>query len=177
MCRRSGANATPLSRPAATAPTIAAPRAPPASARRRLVSGAGDIKLTKDGKVLLDEMQIQNPTAALIARTATAQDDITGDGTTSAVLLIGEMLHQADRYLQEGLHPRLVADGFEAAKMRALKFLEDEGRIQRNTTKRKLLLEVARISLRSKVRLWPDDETNIWNLVDTEVSCLFGARW
>ena len=48
-----------------------------------LVSGSGDVKLTKDGKTLLHEMQIQNPTAALIARTATAQDEICGDGTTS----------------------------------------------------------------------------------------------
>ena len=47
------------------------------------MGGAGDIKLTKDGKVLLLEMQIQNPTAAMIARTATAQDEVTGDGTTS----------------------------------------------------------------------------------------------
>ena len=47
------------------------------------MGGAGDIKLTKDGKVLLHEMQIQNPTAAMIARTATAQDEVTGDGTTS----------------------------------------------------------------------------------------------
>ena len=57
-----------------------------------LVSGAGDIKLTKDGNTLLHEMQIQNPTASLIARTATAQDDMTGDGTTSTVLLIGELM-------------------------------------------------------------------------------------
>ncbi|KAF9585013.1 T-complex protein 1 subunit zeta [Lunasporangiospora selenospora] len=54
---------------------------------KMLVSGAGDIKLTKDGKVLLSEMQIQNPTAAMIARAATAQDEITGDGTTSIVML------------------------------------------------------------------------------------------
>ena len=49
----------------------------------RLVGGAGQIKLTKDGSVLLHEMQIQHPTAGMIARSATAQDDISGDGTTS----------------------------------------------------------------------------------------------
>lgn len=46
--------------------------------------------------------QIQNPTAVMIARSATAQDDISGDGTTSVVLLIGELLKQAERYIQEG---------------------------------------------------------------------------
>lgn len=82
---------------------------------------AEQIKLTKDGNVLLREMQIQNPTAVMIARAATAQDDICGDGTTSAVLLIGELLKQADRYISEGLHPRIITDGFEIAKNEALK--------------------------------------------------------
>ena len=50
---------------------------------KMLVGGAGDIKLTKDGNVLLREMQTQNPTAVMIARPAVAQDDITGDGTTT----------------------------------------------------------------------------------------------
>jgi T-complex protein 1 subunit zeta len=102
-----------------------------------------DIKLTKDGNVLLREMQIQNPTAVMIARTAVAQDDITGyvphlqiflsgtpscatryveaviliprflccrDGTSSIVLLIGELMKQAERYLQEGSHPRVIVE-------------------------------------------------------------------
>jgi len=70
---------------------------------------------------LLREMQIQNPTAVMIARAATAQDDICGDGTTSVVLLVGELLKQADRYISEGLHPRIITDGFEIAKNEALK--------------------------------------------------------
>lgn len=66
-------------------------------------------------------MQIQNPTAVMIARAATAQDDICGDGTTSVVLLVGELLKQADRYISEGLHPRIITDGFEIAKVEAIK--------------------------------------------------------
>lgn len=57
----------------------------------------------------------------MIARAATAQDDITGDGTTSAVLLIGELLKQADRYISEGLHPRVITDGYDLAKTESLK--------------------------------------------------------
>jgi T-complex protein 1 subunit zeta len=57
----------------------------------------------------------------MIARAATAQDDITGDGTTSAVLLIGELLKQADRYISEGLHPRVITDGYDIAKTESLK--------------------------------------------------------
>lgn len=90
----------------------------------RLVSGAGDIKITKDGNVLLHEMQIQHPTASLIARASTAQDDMTGDGTTSTVLLIGELLKQADIFLAEGLHPRILSEGFDLARAKALTILD-----------------------------------------------------
>jgi T-complex protein 1 subunit zeta len=103
---------------------------------KMLVDGAGQIKLTKDGKVLLSEMvtntvqkesadwqQIQNPTAAMIARSATSQDEITGDGTTSVVLLVGELMKQAERYISEGVHPRVVTEGFEIAKNEAVKVL------------------------------------------------------
>ncbi|KAM9045583.1 T-complex protein 1 subunit zeta-2 isoform 3-T6 [Megaptera novaeangliae] len=75
----------------------------PKGTMKMLVSGAGDIKLTKDGNILLHEMQIQHPTASLIAKVATAQDDITGDGTTSNVLIIGELLKQGDLYMSEVL--------------------------------------------------------------------------
>ncbi|OQV01464.1 hypothetical protein CLAIMM_06821 [Cladophialophora immunda] len=88
----------------------------PSGTIKMLVDGSGQIKLTKDGAVLLKEMSIQNPTATLIARAATAQDDITGDGTTSVVLLIGELLKQADRYIQEGLHPRVITDASKSPK-------------------------------------------------------------
>lgn len=54
----------------------------------------------------------------MIAKACTAQDDIIGDGTTSTVLLIGEMLKQADIQIQDGLHPRLIAEGFDLAKVR-----------------------------------------------------------
>ncbi|CAG8746366.1 14238_t:CDS:2, partial [Funneliformis mosseae] len=87
---------------------------------KMLVDGAGNIKITKDGKVLLSEMQIQNPTAAMIARAATAQDEITGDGTTSIVLLVGELMKQAERYISEGLHPRIITEGFDLARKEAL---------------------------------------------------------
>ncbi|KAB8343115.1 hypothetical protein FH972_022708 [Carpinus fangiana] len=121
----------------------------PLGTLKMLVDGAGAIKLTKDGSVLLKEMSIQNPTAVMIARAATAQDDITGDGTTSAVLLIGELLKQANRYISEGLHPRVITDGYELAKTEALKFLE--GFKLEKEVERELLLSVARTSLSTKL--------------------------
>ncbi|KAG2234217.1 hypothetical protein INT48_001936, partial [Thamnidium elegans] len=117
---------------------------------KMLVDGAGGIKLTKDGKVLLSEMQIQHPTAAMIAKASIAQDEITGDGTTSIVLLVGELLKQAERYISEGLHPRVVTEGYDLAKKESLKFLE-EFKTKDVEIDRELLVSVARTSLRTKV--------------------------
>lgn len=72
----------------------------------------------------VEYVDTQHPTAVMIARTATAQDDVTGDGTTTAVLLIGELLKRAELFLSEGLHPRVIAEGFEKAKIGAMEFLE-----------------------------------------------------
>jgi len=117
---------------------------------KMLVGGAGDIKLTKDGNILLHEMQIQHPTATLIARAATAQDDITGDGTTSTILIIGEALKQSERFLLENVHPRVIADGIELGKNKAVEVL-DNIKLAKDVTDKELLMSVARTSLRTKV--------------------------
>jgi len=122
----------------------------PRGTLKMLVGGAGQIKLTKDGKVLLNEMQIQHPTAAMIARTATAQDEISGDGTTSAVIFTGELMRQAERFISEGLHPRVIANGFDLAKQRAIQFL-DTFKVPFNTYDREILASVARTSLGTKL--------------------------
>ncbi|KAI4455314.1 chaperonin [Holotrichia oblita] len=116
---------------------------------KMLVSGAGDIKITKDGNVLLHEMQIQHPTASLIARASTAQDDMTGDGTTSTVLIIGELLKQADIYIADGLHPRLLAEGFDKARAKTLEVLE-KIKIPIEINKENLT-DIAKTSLKTKV--------------------------
>lgn len=94
-------------------------------------------------------MQIQHPTASLIARASTAQDDLTGDGTTSTVMVIGELLKQADIYISEGLHPRMLTEGFDLARAKTLEILDSikipiEG-------KKENLMEIARTSLRTKI--------------------------
>ncbi|KAI0829728.1 chaperonin-containing T-complex zeta subunit Cct6 [Trametes gibbosa] len=121
----------------------------PRGTLKMLVDGSGQIKMTKDGKVLLSEMQIQNPTAAMIARTAVAQDDQVGDGTTSVVLLVGELLKQADRYISEGVHPTIIGQGFDIAKKEALAFLDTFKRPVK--LDRATLVNVAYTSLATKV--------------------------
>eukprot|EP00096_Caligus_rogercresseyi_P009085 TRINITY_DN301_c0_g2_i1.p1 TRINITY_DN301_c0_g2~~TRINITY_DN301_c0_g2_i1.p1 ORF type:complete len:537 (+),score=198.38 TRINITY_DN301_c0_g2_i1:89-1699(+) len=125
----------------------------PRGTMKLLVSGSGDIKITKDGNVLLHEMQIQHPTASLIARASTAQDDVTGDGTTSTVLLIGELLKMAELYITEGLHPRVVVQGFDEAKKTALSVLE-QVKIPLGSdpeARKQILCQVASTSLHTKV--------------------------
>uniref|UniRef100_A0A6S9AY65 T-complex protein 1 subunit zeta n=2 Tax=Ditylum brightwellii TaxID=49249 RepID=A0A6S9AY65_9STRA len=124
----------------------------PRGTLKMLVGGAGQIKLTKDGNVLLREMQIQHPTALMIARTATAQDDVTGDGTTTTVLLCGELLRQAERYAAEGLHPRVITDGFDIARDATLKFLDEFKVEKKNAAQdRDLLTCIAGTSLKTKL--------------------------
>lgn len=120
---------------------------------KMLVGGSGDIKLTKDGNTLLKEMQIQNPTAIMIARTAVAQDDISGDGTTSTVLFIGELMKQSERYISEGMHPRVLVDGFDIAKRATLDFLEKfkTSVLMEEAPDKEMLKMVARTTLRTKL--------------------------
>lgn len=122
----------------------------PRGTMKMLVSGSGDIKITKDGNVLLREMQIQHPTASLIARTSTAMDDITGDGTTSTVLLIAELLKKADSYIVEGVHPRLITEGYNVACKHAIEVL-DQIKKTVSSDDQETLLAVARTALNTKV--------------------------
>jgi len=116
---------------------------------------------------------IQHPTATLIARTATAQDDITGDGTTSNVLFTGELLKQAERYLVDGLHPRIIVEGFEKARDATLQFLEEfkiaapmkDGIVDAET-----LTTTARTSLRTKVH--PELADHLTGIVVKAIQCI-----
>lgn len=122
----------------------------PKGTLKLLVDGSGSLKLTKDGKVLLTEMQIQHPTAVMIARAATAQDEICGDGTTTVILLVGELLKEAERFISEGVHPRVLVDGFEVAREESLKYL-DTFKTTPEKFDREFLMQVARSSLSTKV--------------------------
>ena len=122
----------------------------PKGHEKMLVGGAGQVKITKDGNVLLHEMTIINSTAQMIARTATAQDDTVGDGSSSNVLLIGELLQQCYRYVQEGIHVSHLVDGIEMAKKKALSFLE-ECIHKPEKIDREFLLNAARTALRTKL--------------------------
>jgi len=150
----------------------------PRGTLKLLVGGAGQLKLTKDGLVLLKEMQIQHPTAILIARTATAQDDITGDGTTSTVLLCGELLRQADRHISEGVHPRILVEGLEKAREASLKYLNEiktsfpaDDENERMIENRDLLTSIALTSLATKLDY--DSSLSLSESLVSAVQCIY----
>lgn len=145
---------------------------------KMLVGGAGQIKITKDGCGLLNEMQIQHPTACMIARAATAQDDMTGDGTTSTVLFIGELMKLSEQMIGEGLHPRHITEGFDIARAECLEFLEKfkyplNGELDakgRTQIDRALLAQVAKTSLKTKVT--PDLCQRLTDICTDAVLCV-----
>jgi len=120
----------------------------PKGTLKMLVSGAGDIKLTKDGCVLLHEMAFQNPIASMIGKMATAQDDQTGDGTTSNIITIGELMKKAQDLIHDGVHPHIVTEGYKLASKKALEILTE---LAIKTENRDMLCNVARTALKTKL--------------------------
>ncbi len=90
---------------------------------KMLVDSLGDVVITNDGATILDEMQIENPTAKMMVEVAKTQDKIVGDGTTTATVLAGELLKKAEELLDQEIHPTVITKGFRIAKKKALDVL------------------------------------------------------
>jgi len=123
----------------------------PKGTLKMLVSGAGDIKLTKDGCVLLHEMAFQNPIASMIGKMATAQDDQTGDGTTSNIIVIGELMKKAQDCIHDGIHPRIITEGYQLASKKSLEIL-DKLAVTASDDSREMLMNVASTALHTKLK-------------------------
>jgi thermosome len=91
---------------------------------KMLVDSLGDVTITNDGATILDEMQIEHPAAKMLAEVAKTQDEAVGDGTTTAVVLGGELLKEAEKLLEQQIHPTVITRGFRLAKFKALEMLE-----------------------------------------------------
>jgi T-complex protein 1 subunit zeta len=122
----------------------------PKGTLKMLVGGGGDIKLSKDGHTLLSEMFVQNPTALMIARAAIAQHAVIGDGNTSVVVLIADLLKQAERYLVEGVHPHMIRAGWRASEIAIIELLNTFRR-PIDVQNRETLKSLVRTSLETKL--------------------------
>lgn len=92
---------------------------------KMLVDSLGDVTVTSDGATVLDELDVQHPAAKMLVEVAKTQDDEVGDGTTTAVVIAGELLKRAEMLLDQGLHPTVINAGFRKAEERAMKVLAE----------------------------------------------------
>ncbi len=91
---------------------------------KMLVSSIGDITITNDGAAILDEIDVQHPAAKMMVEVAKTQDDMVGDGTTTAVVLSGALLKEGEELLEQKIHPTIIVGGYRKAAQKALKVLD-----------------------------------------------------
>ena len=117
---------------------------------KMLVDSFGDITITSDGATMLKEMDIQHPAAKMMAEVSKTQDEEVGDGTTSVVILAGELLGKAEELVDKKVHPTVIIDGYRKAASRALDILEEIG-IEVDPMSVEYLKRIALTSMESKL--------------------------
>ena len=116
---------------------------------KMLVSELGDITITNDGATILEEMNVEHPIAKIMVEIAKTQDKEVGDGTTSAVIMAGDMLKNAGNLLDQGIPPAAIIKGYELAREKAIGFLNDVSNTVTIDDDKKLR-DIAMISMGSK---------------------------
>ncbi len=91
---------------------------------KMLIDSMGDITITNDGVTIMKEMDIEHPAAKMMVEIAKTQDAEVGDGTTTAVVIAGELLKNAEGLLNQGVHPTVIAEGYRMAASKALVMLD-----------------------------------------------------
>ncbi|RLE77048.1 MAG: thermosome subunit [Thermoprotei archaeon] len=91
---------------------------------KMLIDSLGDITVTNDGATILDEMDVQHPIAKLMVEISKAQDDEVGDGTTSTVVIAGELLKEAEKLLVKNIHPTVIVSGYKKGLEKAKEVLK-----------------------------------------------------
>ena len=95
---------------------------------KMLVDSMGDVVITNDGVTILKEIDVEHPAAKMIVEVAKTQDAETGDGTTTAVVLAGELLKQAQNLLEQDIHPTTIAEGYRLASAKSIEVLDQIAR-------------------------------------------------
>lgn len=116
---------------------------------KMLIDSLGDITITNDGATVLDQIDVQHPAAKMMIEIAKTQDKEVGDGTTTAVVLAGELLKKAGELLDQNIHPSVIIAGYQKASDKALETLEKVS-IDVDMNDRKTLMQLANTSIRSK---------------------------
>jgi thermosome len=117
---------------------------------KMLVDTMGDITISNDGHEILKEIDVQHPAAKMIVEIAKTQDDEVGDGTTTAVILAGELLKSAGDLLVKGIHPTTIVSGYRKAANETLKTLRELA-VPIDLNDREALKKIALTSMRGKI--------------------------
>ena len=91
---------------------------------KMLVDELGDIVVTNDGVTILKEMSVEHPAAKMLIEVAKTQEKEVGDGTTTAVVIAGELLRKAEELLDQNIHPSVIINGYEMARNKAIEELK-----------------------------------------------------
>jgi chaperonin GroEL (HSP60 family) len=91
---------------------------------KMLIDSLGDITITNDGATILDEIEVEHPAAKMMVEVSKAQDQECGDGTTTAVVLAGELLKRAEEMIDQNVHPTIIVSGYRDAAEKAREILE-----------------------------------------------------
>ncbi len=116
---------------------------------KMLVDSLGDITITNDGAAILKEIDVEHPAAKMMVEIAKTQDDMVGDGTTTAVVLASELLKKAEELLDQNIHPIILVSGYRKASQKAIEVINKIA-IPLDINDRKTLLKVALTSMSSK---------------------------
>jgi thermosome len=116
---------------------------------KMLIDGLGDITITNDGAAILKEIDVEHPAAKMMVEIARTQDDMVGDGTTSAVVLASELLRKAEELLDQNIHPTILVSGYRKASQKAIEVIGKTS-VPLDVNDRKTLLKVALTSMSSK---------------------------
>ncbi|MBC7219256.1 MAG: TCP-1/cpn60 chaperonin family protein [Hadesarchaea archaeon] len=116
---------------------------------KMLVDNLGDVTITNDGVTILEEMDVEHPAAKMMVEVSKAQEDEVGDGTTTAVVLAGELLKKSEELLEQDIHPTVIVSGYRLAAEQAQKILE---KMATPVSKEdaKILKQIAKTSMSSK---------------------------
>ena len=114
---------------------------------KKLVDGLGDIVVTNDGVTILKEMDIEHPAAKMLVEVAKTQEDEVGDGTTTAVIIAGELLKKSESLLDQDIHPTIIAMGYRQAAEKAQEILDD---IAIDSVDEETLIKVAMTAMTGK---------------------------
>ncbi len=116
---------------------------------KMLVDSMGDVVITNDGVTILKEIDVEHPAAKMLVEVAKTQDDECGDGTTTAVILAGELLKKAEALIEQNVHPTVISGGYRMAAQRARELLEGLA-ISVTPDKKDILTDIARTAMISK---------------------------